>query len=182
MSFPAPIDPCRNPAVFENTKTEYSASGSSAIAIPAGNNRAVPVPSATAARILATADRFLTIDTLTPRHRAIEIRVGMSLDENLPSDRSRNDRSETDRRVSDESVPPLPDCNRGPSFWSYQRVLKAASNAAAGGSKAKVFTNLIASGAPIMRSMPASSHSTERGPSYPMVLSIRKQSSQGTSP
>src|SRR5690606_11654134 len=45
-----------------------------------------------------------------------------------------------------------------------QRVLKAASNAAPGGSNANLWTNSIASGAPTSRSIPASSHSTERGP------------------
>jgi signal transduction histidine kinase len=39
-----------------------------------------------------------------------------------------------------------------------------------------------ASGAPVRRSMPGSSHSTDTGPVYPMVLSARKQSSQGTFP
>ena len=45
-----------------------------------------------------------------------------------------------------------------------QRAENAASNAAAGGSKASRRTNASASGAPTSRSMPASSHSTEIGP------------------
>ena len=52
----------------------------------------------------------------------------------------------------------------------------------AGASKARRRTNSSASGAPTRRSMPASSHSTEIGPSYPIVLSIRKHCSHGTSP
>ena len=44
-------------------------------------------------------------------------------------------------------------------------VEKAASKAAAGGSKASRRTNASASGAPTSRSMPASSHSMEMGPS-----------------
>ena len=44
-------------------------------------------------------------------------------------------------------------------------LAKAASNDAAGGSKASRRTNSSASGAPTRRSMPASSHSTEIGPS-----------------
>ena len=43
-------------------------------------------------------------------------------------------------------------------------VLNAASKAASGWSKARRLTNPRASGAPTMRSMPASSHSTESGP------------------
>src|SRR5665647_2417430 len=62
------------------------------------------------------------------------------------------------------------------------RVANAASNEAVGGSKASLLMNASASGAPTSRSIPASSHSTEMGPPYPMVLSIRKLSSHGTSP
>ena len=43
-------------------------------------------------------------------------------------------------------------------------LLNAASNAAPGGSNASRRTNSSASGAPISRSMPASSHSIEMGP------------------
>ena len=41
---------------------------------------------------------------------------------------------------------------------------------------------LTASAAPTLRSIPASSHSTEIGPSYPMEFRTRKQSSHCTSP
>jgi hypothetical protein len=47
----------------------------------------------------------------------------------------------------------------------YEPLLNAASKAADGGSKAVPFTKASASGAPTRRSMPASSHSTEIGPS-----------------
>ncbi len=48
---------------------------------------------------------------------------------------------------------------------AYASVLNAASKATAGGSIAASFrTNASASGAPSIRSMPASSHSTEIGP------------------
>ena len=48
---------------------------------------------------------------------------------------------------------------------AYSFVENAASNAAAGASNARRRTNSRASGAPTRRSMPASSHSTEIGPS-----------------
>ena len=44
-------------------------------------------------------------------------------------------------------------------------LLNAASNAAEGGSNAVRRTNAYASGAPTSRSIPASSHSIEMGPS-----------------
>ena len=47
----------------------------------------------------------------------------------------------------------------------HSLVEKAASKAAAGASKASLCTNSSASGAPTRRSIPASSHSTEIGPS-----------------
>src|SRR5690606_7496885 len=64
-----------------------------------------------------------------------------------------------------------------------QRVENAESNAASDGRYFDSFrTNSSASGAPTSRSMPASSHSTDSGPVYPMAFSIRKASSHGTSP
>lgn len=42
---------------------------------------------------------------------------------------------------------------------------KAASNDAVGGSKSNRFSRASASGAPVSRSIPASSHSTDTGPS-----------------
>lgn len=45
------------------------------------------------------------------------------------------------------------------------QLLNAASKDALGGSKSKAFSRVSASGAPWSRSMPASSHSTEMGPS-----------------
>src|SRR5690606_4746041 len=65
--------------------------------------------------------------------------------------------------------------------WARQ-LLNAASKEALGGSKSYAFRRVSASGAPWRRSMPASSHSTDTGPPYPMERSMRKTSSQGTSP
>ena len=61
-------------------------------------------------------------------------------------------------------------------------VENAASKAAVGASNARRRTNSSASGAPTSRSIPASSHSTEIGPSYPIAVRVRKQSSHGMSP
>src|SRR4030095_16660102 len=72
------------------------------------------------------------------------------------------------RRLTYPSEGAGPDNGTALSMVNRQDPLEnAASNAAAGGSNASRRTNCTASGAPISRSMPASSHSTEIGPSSP---------------
>ncbi len=79
-----------------------------------------------------------------------------------------------------EGVAQHPDADLG-DLVAHERCI-AASKATAEGGKSVRRTNARASRAPYSRSIPESSHSTDSGPWYPILVRARKKSSKSTSP